>query len=69
MDTWREMICSKSYGTHLKMLADEVATLARHLAMDTIPNDYISTLSACRLVPLKKKDNGVRPVGVGECLR
>jgi len=51
------------------MLADEVATLARHLAMDTIPNDYISTLSACRLVPLKKKDNGVRPVGVGECLR
>jgi len=24
---------------------------------------------ACRLVPVKKKDNGVRPVGGGECLR
>ena len=37
--------------------------------MDTIPHGYISTLLACRLVPLKKKDNGIRPVGVGECLR
>ena len=24
---------------------------------------------ACSLVPLKKKGNGIRPVGVGECLR
>ena len=51
MDTWREMICSKSYGTHSKMLADEIATLAKGLATDTIPHDYISTL----LVPLKRK--------------
>jgi len=29
MDTWREMICSKSHGTHSKMLADEIATLAK----------------------------------------
>ena len=49
------------------MLADETATLAKRLATDTIPHDYISTLLACRLVPLKKKDNGIRPVGVGEC--
>ena len=68
MDTWREMICSKSYGTHSQMLADEIATLAKCLATDTIPHDYISTLLACRLVPLTKKDNGIRPVGVGECL-
>ena len=51
------------------MLADEIATLAKRLATDTIPHDYISTLLACRLVPLKKKGNGIRPVGVGECLR
>ena len=68
MDTWREMICSKSYGTHSQMLADEIATLAKCLATDAIPHDYISTLLACRLVPLTKKDNGIRPVGVGECL-
>jgi len=63
------MICSKSYGTHTRKLADEIATLARRLATDTIPHDYKSTLLACRLVPLKKKDNGIRPIGVGECLR
>jgi len=51
------------------MLADEIATLAKRLGTDTIPHEYISTLLACRLVPLKKKDNGIRPVGVGECLR
>ena len=51
------------------MLADEIATLAKRLATDTIPHDYISTLLAWRLVSLKNKDNGIRPVGVGECLR
>jgi len=55
IDTWREMICSNSYGTHSKMLADEAATLAKRLATDTIPHDYISTILACRLVPLKKR--------------
>jgi len=69
METWREMICSKSYGTNSQKLADEIATLARRLATNTIPHKYISTLLACRLVPLKKIDNGIRPVGVGECLR
>ena len=137
METWREMICSKSYFTHSQKLADEIATLARRLGTDTIPHVHISTLlacrqgrnevrwrrvqekvwrahvrtwslseanlllnkvlvtllgllgvpimiwrpgnyapvdppryaSACRLVPLKKNDNGIRPIGVGECLR
>ena len=69
MDTRRELICSKSYGTRSKMLADEIVTLAKRLMTDTIPHDYISTLLACRLIPLKKKDNSIRPVGVGECLR
>jgi len=48
------------------MLANEISTLARCLATDTILHDYISTLLACRLVPLKKKDNGIWPIGVGE---
>ena len=57
IDTWRVMMCSKSHGTHSKILADEIAALAKRLATDTIPHDYTSTLLACRLVPLKKKDN------------
>jgi len=36
MDIWKEMICSISYGTHSQMLADEITTLARRLATDTI---------------------------------
>jgi len=65
------MICSKSYGTHLQKLADEIAThaTARRLAADTIPHDHISMLLAHRLVPSKKNDNSIRPaVGVSEYL-
>jgi len=36
---------------------------------DIIPHNYISILLACRLVPLKKKDDSIRPVGVGKCLQ
>ena len=31
--------------------------------------DSISSLVACRLIPLLKEDDGIRPVGVGEVLR
>ena len=41
MDTWKEMICSKSYGINSQKLADEIVTLAMRLAMDTIPHNYI----------------------------
>ena len=51
------------------MLADKIATLARLLVTETILHDHILSLLACRLVPLKKKDNGIRPVSVGECVR
>jgi len=68
-ETLKEMICWKSYGTYSQRLADKIATLAKHLVTDTIiPHQHISTLLACRLVPLKKKDNGIRPVGNGERL-
>ena len=36
---------------------------------DTIPHGYISTLLACRLVLLNKKDSGISSVGAGECLQ
>ena len=60
---------SLSYGTYSQKLADKIATLARNLATETILHQHISTLLVCRLVPPKKKDNGIRTVGVGECLR
>jgi len=63
------MIASKSCGAFSQKQVDEIGTLARRLATDTIPHQHISALLACRLVPLKKKDNGIKPVGVGECPR
>ena len=59
------MICSKSYGFHSQKLDDEIVTPAKCFAMDTIPHTHIPTHLACRLAPLKKKDIGIRPVGIG----
>ena len=42
---------------------------AKRLMTNTIPQYYISTLLACRLVLLNKKDKGISSVGAGECLR
>jgi len=55
MESWKELIYLKSYGTHSQKLADEMATLARHLTTDTTERDHISTLLTCRLIPLRKK--------------
>ena len=37
--------------------------------MDVIPHSYVNLLLDGRLVPLMKEDDGVRPIGIGECLR
>ena len=68
-DTWKNMICSKAHGSESMQLAEEIAVLTRRLCAEAIPFDYVRTLMSCRLVPLKKSDNSVRPVGIGETLR
>ena len=47
-------------------IAEEVSKLARYLAVEKVDFSFIDTLLNCRLVPLKKEDNGIRPIGVGE---
>ena len=68
-EIWRKILCSKFFTNASNQLAEEIAKLARRLCVDEIPFNSISTLMACRLVPLKKEDDGVRPVGIGEVLR
>ena len=68
-DTWKHILCSKAFTTHSENLANEIAVFARRMCTENIPNEHISSLLSCRLVPLMKEDNGVRPVGVGETLR
>ena len=63
------MLCSKAYGVLSDELADAVAVLTRRICTEDIPYDHVSSLFSCRLVPLIKEINGVRPVGIGETLR
>ncbi len=50
-------------------ICEEIAILARRLCWDAVPSEHSAPLFACRLVPLKKSDGGIRPVGIGETLR
>ena len=68
-DLWQQLLCTKFSETHSKNLFDEIATLTKRLCTQDVCNDEISTLLACRLVPLKKSDGAIRPVGIGEALR
>ena len=68
-DTWKHMLCSKAYGALADELADAVAVLARRICTEDIPYDHVSSFFSCRLVPLIKETDGVRPVGIGETLR
>ena len=63
------MICSKLLGKHAEALAEQVALLARRLCTEKVTHGFLQTYYACRLVPLMKEDNGIRPVGIGETLR
>ena len=49
-------------------LCSAIANMAKKLCIDEIENDGLSTLMACRLVPLNKNP-GLRPIGIGEVLR
>ena len=68
-EVWRHMLCSKVFGALSVELADAVALLTRRLCTEDIPFEHVSALFACRLVPLIKENDGVRPIGIGETLR
>ena len=68
-ETWKHLLCSKAFGKLSDDLAEEIAVLARRICTEDIPHNHLKLLWDCRLVPLMKDDNGVRPVGVGETIR
>jgi hypothetical protein len=68
-DLWKHVLCSKRFGKLSDDLASEIAIATRRLCVEDVPHPYINLLLDCRLVPLMKEDNGVRPIGIGECLR
>ena len=74
-DQRRRMLISKNYATVGKDLRTAIANAARKLCTVDLAQDNAKNLStieaytACRLIPLEKKGNDVRPIGVGEVLR
>ena len=68
-DMWKRILCSKAFGKLSDELADEVARMARRLCTEEIPHQVINLLFDARLVALRKEDDGVRPIGIGETLR
>ena len=68
-EAWKHILCSKVFGKVSEEFAEAVAATARRLCTEDIPQIYLRLLWDCRLVPLAKEENGVRPVGIGETLR
>ncbi len=68
-DGWKRILCSKQFGSKPEELCDSIAELARKLCSTSINPKLIKSFTACRLVPLSKPVNSVRPVGIGEVLR
>ena len=68
-DAWKHIICSRVFGKVSEDFANAIAMSARRMCRENITHSYLSLLWECRLVPLMKEDDGVRPVGIGEPLR
>ena len=66
---WKHILCSKVFGKVSEEFAEAIAGTARRLCSEDIPHIYLRLLWDCRLVPLAKENNVVRPVGIGETLR
>ena len=67
-DGWKRILCAKQFKSKTEELCGSIADLARKLCSTHINPEYTRAFSACRLVPISKPPDGVRPVGVGEVL-
>ena len=65
----KHMLGAKSYGTLSEGMCDAVAQLAKRLCKEFVDPASLEAFLACRLVPLAKGENDVRPIGIGESLR
>ena len=72
-DTWKDLLCSKVFGTNAMELRQAVADLAKKLCIKEIHPTSLVKYTANHLIPLDKgltkdKKPGVRPIDIGEVL-
>ena len=67
-DQFKHILCSNRYRQEGRVLADQIALLAKKIATETVDPNSLEAYTTCRLIPLNKNP-GVRPIGVGETLR
>ena len=65
----RTLLCSKRLGRAASNLCEAIADLARRLCTEFVDPASLSAFLSCRLVPLEKGSNDIRPIGIGETLR
>ena len=51
------------------LLCEAIAKLAKRVAEESLPAEFMAAIIACRLVALEKETNKIRPIGIGEALR
>ena len=63
-----QSLCLTNGPEHLA-LCEAIADFARDFAQSLCFADRLDCFRAARLVPARKPNGGIRPIGVGECLR
>ena len=67
-ESYRRILCSKSFGNSGKSLREEIAKFTKLTATKTFHPDLLEPYVSSRLIALDKNP-GVRPIGIGEVLR
>ena len=68
-EMWKRLLCNKSYGKSSILLCQSIETVTKRICQEDVPSSFLHHLLSCRLIPLKKDPNGVRPIGIGEVVR
>jgi len=67
-DQFSRILCSKHFKQEGKELREQISSLARKIATETIDPTTLEAYTSCRLISLNKNP-GLRPIGIGEVLR
>jgi hypothetical protein len=67
-DLWQRLLCTKQLKNKPKELCDAIAEMCKKLATTYVDPKALESFNACRLIPLVKDVDGVRPIGIGEIL-